>query len=155
MFGIYLGETLDSLKNRFVVSESTFSFEDKDHPGEIWNVQKNNSNVKHILVYTINRQVYEIDIQFVDGSRTNYDTINTQLEKKYKTEDKGGLTGAMFGEGSFNTVIDGVGVKIKLNHDVGFMEDDKLELQYTHISLRDRVYEEIKKRKASKISNDL
>ena len=155
MFGVHLGETLNSLNQRFRVSRSSYSFEDKDHPGEIWTVQNDNSNVKHILVYTINEKVYEIDIQFADGSRTNYDTINSQLEKKYKSKDEGGLTGAMFGEGSFKTMIDGTEIKIKLNHDIGFMEDDKLELQYIHVPLRDKVYEEIKRRKANKISGDL
>ena len=69
--------------------------------------------------------------------------------------NEGGLTGAMFGEGSFKTVIDGVEIKIKLNHDIGIMDDDKLELQYIHIPLNSRVYEEIQRRKASKISDDL
>ena len=42
--------------------------------------------------------------------------------------------------------------KIKLNHDVGFMEDDKLDLSYIHTPLSQKVYEEIQRRKASKIA---
>jgi hypothetical protein len=46
-------------------------------------------------------------------------------------------------------------IRIKLNHDIGFMEDDKLELSYTHVLLSERVYEEIKSRKSAKINKDL
>lgn len=154
-FGIYLGETLDSLKKRYAVSKSAHAFEDKDNPGQIWNVQIANENVKETLVYILNDQIYEIDLKFVDASRTNYDTINAQLEDKYKTEDEGGLTGAMFGEGQFNTVIDGTQVRISLNHDVGIMDGDTLELHYIHVPLQTNLYEEIKRRKAGKISSDL
>jgi hypothetical protein len=155
MFGIFLDETLDSLRGRFTVAQSTFSFEDKDHPGKIWSVQNDNPNVKQLLVYTYGEKVYTIDIQFTDGSRANYETIKDQLEKKYKSKDEGGLTGALFGEGDFKTVIDGVEIKIKLNHDIGFMEDGKLELFYRHITLEQKVNEEIQRRKASKISSEL
>jgi len=155
MFGIFLGETLDSLKKRFRVSQSTFAFENEDHPGKIWSVQNNNQNVKQLLVYTFNNYIYTIDVRFADGSRSNYEAIKKQLENKYKSEDKGGVTGAMFGEGVFEPVIDGVQLKIKLNHDIGFMEDDKLDLSYTHAPLSQKVYEEIQRRKASKIGSEL
>jgi len=155
MFGVFLGETLDSLKKRFRVSQSTFTFENEDHPGKIWNVQNNNANVKQLLIYTFDNNIYTIDIRFRDGSRSNYEAIKSQLEKKYKSEDKGGISGAMFGEGVFEPVIDGVEVKIKLNHDTGFMEDDKLDLSYTHTPLSQKVYEEIQRRKASKIGSEL
>lgn len=155
MFGVFLGETLDSLKKRFRVSQSTLYFENKDHPGKIWSVQNDNPNVKQLLVYTFDNNIYTIDIRFTDGSRSNYEAIKSQLEKKYKSEDKGGISGAMFGEGVFEPVIDGVEVKIKLNHDTGFMEDDKLELSYTHAPLSQKVYEEIQRRKARKIGSEL
>lgn len=155
MFGVFLGETLDSLKKRFRVSQSTLYFENKDHPGKIWSVQNDNPNVKQLLVYTFDNNIYTIDIRFTDGSRSNYEAIKSQLEKKYKSEDKSGISGAMFGEGVFEPVIAGVEVKIKLNHDMGFMEDDKLELSYTHAPLSQKVYEEIQRRKARKIGSEL
>lgn len=155
MFGIFLGETLDSLRKRFNVSKSNLYFEDEDHPGKILSVRSDNPNVKQLLVYTFNGNVYTIYVLFNDGSRTNYETINAQLEKTYKSSDKGGLSGAIFGEGVFETVIDGMEIRIKLNHDIGFMEDDKLELSYTHVLLSERVYEEIKSRKSAKINKDL
>lgn len=155
MFGIFLGETLDTLIKRFRVSQSTLSFENKDHPGKIWNVQNNNPNVKLLLVYTFNNIIYTIDVRFTDGSRSNYEAIKSQLEIKYKSEDKGGIVGSMFGEGVFEPVIDGVEVKIKLNHDIGFVEDDTLGLSYTHAPLSQKVYEETQRRKASKIGSEL
>jgi len=155
MFGVFLGESIDSLKKRFRLAESTYHFTDEDHPGIIWSVSNDNPNVKELLVYTFNGQVYTIDIRFSDGSRTNYHTIKDQLEKKYKRSDEGGLPGALFGEGVFKPVIDGVEVRIKLDHDIGIMEDDKLKLCYTHGPLNDQVYKAIQKRKAAKINSEL
>jgi len=155
IFGVRLGELLRSLKGRLTVTASTYSFEDKDHPGEIWNINPPNPSVKRLMVSTFNERIYSINILFADGSKTNYETIREQLRKKYQSEDKGGLTGAMFGEAEFTTTLDGVQIGIKLNHDIGFMEDDKLELNYIHIALQQKVYEEVQKRKAKKVITDL
>lgn len=155
IFGVFLGETLDSLTQRLWVSPDTYTFTDKDHPGKIYTVQDRNPSVKKLLVYTFDDKIYTIDVRFTDGSRINYEAIKDQLEKKYKSEDKGGISGALFGEGVFEPVIDGVKVRIKLNHDKGIMEDDKLELTYTHSTLSKKIYEEIQRRKANKISSEL
>jgi len=155
MFGVFLGETMDSLKKRLKVSESTYHFNDEDHPGAIWAVNVVNENVKQLLVYSFDNQIYTIDVRFSDGSRTNYETIKGQLENKYKQNDEGGVAGALFGEGVLKPVIDGIEVRIKLNHDTGFMEDDKLELSYAHGPLSDKVYKEIQRRKAAKINSEL
>jgi phage FluMu protein Com len=155
IFGIRLGELLRSLKGRLTVTASTYSFEDKDHPGEIWNINPPNPSVKRLMVYTFNERIYSINILFADGSKTNYETIREQLRKKYQSEDKGGFTGAMFGEAEFTTTLDGVQIGIKLNHDIGFMEDDKLDLNYIHIALQQKVLEEVQKRKAKKVITDL
>jgi len=155
IFGVRLGESLRSLKKRFTVTASTYSFEDKDHPGRLWDINSSNSNVKRLMVSMFNERVYRINILFADGSKTNYETIREQLKRKYQSEDKGGLTGAMFGEAKFMTTLDGIRIGIELNHDIGFMEDDKLELNYSHIAIRQKVYEEIQERKAAKVKADL
>ena len=154
MFGIFLGETIDSLRKRHSVTPSSFSFEEKDHPGVIWNVFNCNTSVKHLLVYTFEGKIYSIDVRFTDGSKTNYEAIKTQLEKKYRDTDDS-LFGGLFGELSITTTIGTVKVYINLNHDIGFMEDDKLVLTYQHGSLVQQVVKEIHKRKVGKIGNEL
>jgi len=155
IFGVFLGETIDSLTQRLQVSPTTYTFTDKDHPGKIYAVQNRNPSVKTLLVYIFDDKIYTIDVRFADGSRMNYEAIKNQLEKKYKSEDKSGISGALFGEGVFEPVIDGVKIKIELNHDIGFAEADKLELTYTHTTLSKKVHEEIERRKAKKISSEL
>lgn len=155
MFGIYLGESINSLRKRTTVSSSTYYFEDEDHPGKIWYVRNPKPEVKELLVSTFDRKIYKIQVRFVDGSRTNYEAISRQLEHKYKSDDEGGVTGAMFGEAVFKPVIEGVPVTIELNHDMGFVGADKLELQYTHGPLSQQVYKEIQRRKALKIRDQL
>lgn len=155
MFGIYLGEKIEDLNRRNDVFQSQLTFEDEDHPGKIWSVAHTNPSVHSILVYTYNNLIYDIEVSFTDGSQANYAAIKSELEEKYKSNDKGGLTGSLFSEGVFRPVVDGFEIKIKLNHDIGFMEDDKLELNYTHAPLRAKVYEVLKRRKASKVNNDL
>lgn len=153
IFGVHLGETLDSLRKRAVVSSSGFVLKDDDHPGIIWEVSSSNV-VERLLIRTFDNKIYLIQIQFVDGSKNNYEAIKTQLEKKYNDTDDS-LFGGLFGEVDLNVIIDAVKVRINLNHDIGFMEDDKLELIYYHEYLFSQVYRELQKRKADKVSDEL
>lgn len=155
IFGIFLGESTDSLMRRFAISPGTLQFKDEDHPGEIWNVQNENPNVKQLSVHVFNARIYTIEVSFIDGSRTNHSAISEQLEKKYKSKDEGGITGALFGKDVFETVIGGMEIRIELDHDVSFTGDDKLELSYTLSSLSAEVYEEIQRCKARKIKDEL
>ena len=56
IFDVHLGESLHSLKNRFAVTASTYSFEDKDHPGKIWDINPSNVNVKRLMINTFNEK---------------------------------------------------------------------------------------------------
>ncbi len=156
MFGIFLGETIDSLKKRFKVYPSKLNdFIDEDDPGKIWDIQNKNENVKALSVQTFEDNIYSINVQFVDGSKVNYEAIKSQLGKKYKSEDKGGLSGALFNKGTFYPVIDGITVGIRLNHNIGFMKDDTLDLSYIHMPLLLKNNAEIDRRKVSKVGSDL
>lgn len=154
MFGIFLGESLKSLRERIEVFSSGLVFTDKDNPGKIWTIQNHNPNVKELSIQTLDAKIYTIRIQFMDTSEANYEAIKTQLEKKYKGNDDS-LFGDLFGETKFITTIDTIKIHIYLNRDIGFMEDDKLELSYTHIPLFKKVLKEIQRRKTNKISNEL
>lgn len=155
MFGVYLGEYLGELTKRFKVVKSRYVFKDPDCPAEIWDLQHSNKNIQRLSVHTYRARVYQIEIEFVDGSKTNYEALNQQLSSTYGTKDKGGLTGAMFGEGKFSTQIDGIDIEIKLNHDLGFGEDDKLGLSYLHVPIAKMVYDVIQEQKAAKVQQDL
>ena len=155
MFGIYLGETTDTLKKRTDVVKSLLRFKDSDHPGQIWDVWTTNSDVLHLRICTLENQIYDIAVTFVDGGRANYEVIKAQLGEIYKSKDEGGISGALFGKGDFNSMIDGIKINIQIDHDVGFMEDDKLELHYTHTPLESKVLEEIQRRKANKVKDEL
>lgn len=151
MFGIFLGQTLDSLRH---YCSSGLRPSDDDHPGMILQVHTSNPSVKRLLAWTFNTRIYRIDVQFKDGGKTNYEAIKTQLEKKYKDNDDS-LFGSLFGEVDIQATIDGVEVHINLNHDIGFMEDDKLELTYVHKPLFQQLHKEIQKRKIDKIGDEL
>jgi regulator of replication initiation timing len=155
MFGIFLGESLNKINQRRQITKSLFQFTDIDHPGQIWEVECLNPDIKRLLIYTYNNYIYTIDVEFKDSSLANYEAIKKQLELKYKSSDKGGLTGALFGEGRFEVNISGVRVSIKLNRDIGFTDGDSLELHYTHTPLRNMVYKEQQRRKATKVKDDL
>jgi len=151
IFGIFLGETLDSLKKRFTVSQSSEVVRDyigrpiKDDPSKIWNVQNDNLNIKQLLVYTFNEKVCEIHIRFTDGSSDNYYAIIHQLEKKYNERIMTPLS-------SFMTVIDGVEIQVKLQ--AKEQQDKDLELSYTHWPLLRDVVEEIKRRETDRLGNE-
>lgn len=154
MFGVRLGESIQTLSRQFNVSRSTYTFTDKDHPGVIWNVECPNPTVKELRVSTYRDQIYEISVYFKDASTTNYGVIRDQLASKYKSKDEAGFVGDLFGEADYRVRIDGVLVYIKLNRDIGF-ENDTLELEYSHGPISNEMYKEVQQRKAQKVNNDL
>ena len=157
IFGIYLGETINSLQRRTQIVSNINKSEmtDKDLATTIWILKNKNPNIKYLSVTTFNNRIYTISVDFVDNSESNYEVTKSQLAKKYKSENESGFVGAMFGEASFWTTIDGVPVAIWLNRDIGFMEDDTLNLLYAHVPLLNQVIWKSEKRKAEKIKKDL
>ena len=61
-FGVHLGETTESLKGRFRLSESQWVFEDEDNPSEIMSLDVLNSNVKEFLAHVYKNKVYKIKV---------------------------------------------------------------------------------------------
>ncbi|MGA2914734.1 MAG: hypothetical protein ABSE89_01775 [Sedimentisphaerales bacterium] len=136
VFGVYLGETLDTLRTRLRVSKSNYVFADKDWPGQVWSVEENEPNINYILAYTFDEQIYEIDIEFADASASKCEAVKTQLGKKYK---------AVY-QNTFETVIDGVNVGIELNcHTEG---NNRITLTYIHVPILREMYTELESRKA-------
>jgi hypothetical protein len=156
IFGIRLGQTIETLKKDLNIAPSSFYFEDKDHPSKIWDIQSVNEFIKTMRIMSFHNQVYRIELEFQDGSNANFQALKEQLIQKYPAEDTEGLTDVLFGQYDFETKIDGVKVQVFLNRDKGILgEDDKISLRYIHLPLRRKVQEEIKRRKAAKIGDKL
>lgn len=136
-----------------------------DHPGVIWRIGNKKTSIKQLFVHTYNERIYKINVQFADGSDTNYKTVRNLLEQKYG----GGVTNTLFGISRFIPTVDGSQLIITLNHDMGFIEDDTLELHYALLALQEDLQKEqqrtnainrnkeleMQKRKAAKINQDL
>lgn len=154
MFGIFLGETIDSLRNRLVVSARGVPFGEEGVPQMVWAVQCDNPIVKQLLVITYRQQVLGFIVSFIDTSKENYIAIKKQLEKKYKSEGKSGLCGATFGDCVFELVIDGIEVHINLSH-ISLMGKGKLKLSYTHVGIFKKASDEATIQKANKVKDEL
>jgi hypothetical protein len=142
IFGIHLGEELETLSARQKVSKSDYTFADKNFRGQVWSVECNDPNVKNILVYVFNRRIYEIDIEFADANAANCKAIEERLKKNYHHIYRN----------TFETMIDGVNVGIELNCITGLGTDSKIILSYIHVPILTEIYAEIGKTRANKLS---
>lgn len=138
IFGIYLGETLETLRTRLKVSKGDYAFADKNFRGQVWSVENNDRSIKRILAYTFNEQIYEIDIEFADTSATNCEATKTQLSKNYQT----------IHQNTFETIIDGVNIGIELNCYNSGGKDNRLTLTYIHVPILTQIYAELGKTKS-------
>ena len=155
IFGIRLGESLDTIKRRIPVSQSNYSFLDKDHPGIVWDVHNTDSTIKSLRVSTYQQHIYCISVYFADTSETNFNAIRSSLRDKYKHYSKQGLIDSLYGEYNFVVRIDGIETSIRLNRDISFGDDDALELSYIHNPLITKLHEEVIRRKASRVDDKL
>lgn len=162
-FGINLGMDLKTLAGKCRqagVSADTqrWSFQDKDHPGRIIGLNgalNGNKAIKETKVSSYNDRVYEIELVFSDGSLQNYNVLKGALEKKYG-KDKAGMFDAMETKSRFSTTIDGQSVSITLNHDISFTEQGgTVSVSYEYDAIQKLVIEEMNRRKASKVVDDL
>ena len=153
IFGVVLGENLQDLQKRLPISMSGLKYEDIDHPGIIWNVEYLASGIKSVNVSTYQDKIYNIIVYFSDTSEMNLKVIRDELVREYRSIDKDdGIFGELFGEASFEVTIDGIPVYIKLNRDMGIMDDNKLTIEYTHKPIYKEVIEKIKHSKSVRFS---
>lgn len=153
IFGIHLGESLDSLKKRKTVNPSIYKYVDEDYPSQIWDVENSDSNIKALRISTYKELIYEISIDFADASQTNYDVIKKQLQEKYLDKGDEGLIETLFSEIRLEPIIDGIQLLIKLNYDE--IGENAMTLRYIHNPIFEKVINEVKCKKASKVSEQL
>ena len=142
IFGIYLGETLGTLRSRLNISKSDYAFADKDYPGQVWSVESNDPNIANLLAYAFNERIYEIDIEFADANAATCGAVKSQLKKSYLTVY----------QDIFETIIDGVNIGIELNCHSG--PNNKIILTYIHVPILRDIYTELEKRKAIKAAQE-
>jgi len=149
VFGVYLGETLESLRSRLKVSKSKYVFADKGCPGRVWSVKNSDPNIKRLLVCSFNERIYEVDVEFRDSGMANCRAIKSQLEKSYQPAGRNKYD-QLLGKSTFETVIDGVNIGIEVNCDTGTGKHDKITLTYVHVSILKEMLAEQEKRKPAK-----
>jgi hypothetical protein len=149
VFGVYLGETLKSLRSRLKVSKSKYVFADKNCLGRGWSVKNNDPNIKRLLVCSFNDRIYEVDVEFRDSDMANCRAIRSQLEKTYQPVDRNKYD-RLLGKSTFETVIDGVSIGIEINCDAGAGKNNKITLTYVHILILKEMLAEQEKRTPAK-----
>lgn len=93
IFGIRLGETIDSIRNKCRVqrvSNPTRNIDDetpnKFDPSAVYKISgsANNSNkVEKTLLFVFKGRVYGVEVTFKDGSERGYEIIKSALVRKY------------------------------------------------------------------------
>jgi hypothetical protein len=154
LFGVRLGETLANLRTRVKITSSSYSFLDKDLPVQVWNVTSSDPDVRAVRVSSFDNRIFEIIVDFKDASRSHFNMTKELLNQLYGTK-KEGLVHPLFDNVSFEAMIDGVPVSIELNRDIGFGEDDKLTLAYSHGPLLIQSAEEVDRSKPAKVKDKL
>jgi len=154
-FGIYLGETIATLKKRGPVESGTWSFTDPDHPGEIYDVLWPPEGVSALRVTAFRDRVYEIEVWFTDTTTTNLDAIKKRLELKYGKNTTGRFSGGLSGKATFAPTIDDVVVWITIDRKVGYGKPDTLTLTYRHSILAKIVQEVLENSKAKRVGDNL
>jgi len=145
VFGVYLGETLKTLRSRLKVSKSKYVFANKDCPGRVWSVKNNDPNIKRLLVCSFNERIYEVNVEFRDAGMANCRAIKSQLEKTYQPAGRNKYD-QLFGKSIFETVIDGVNIGIEVNCDTGTGKNNKITLTYIHVPVLKEMLAEQEKR---------
>ena len=158
LFGCFLGDTIPNMRKRGMsVSESDYHFTDEDHPGIIWDLvasDTGNPAVKEARVSTFNDMVYELAVFFKDNTKSNYNVLESQLENKYG--GKRSTLSFMDEKVHFDSRIDGASVTITLFFEDSFDDDkDQLSVTYTYDDLMHKLVDDVQRRKAAKVSQDL
>jgi hypothetical protein len=162
-FGINLGMDLRTLASkcrqaRVSADTKKWSFKDKDHPGRIIGLKgalSGNKAVRETKVSLCADRVYQIEVVFKDGSLRNYNVLKVALAKKYTIVD-GSLFDAMDTRAQFSTKIDRQSVSITLEYDITYSEQGgTVSVSYEYDAIQKLITEEMNRRKASKVKDDL
>jgi len=149
MFGISLGESLDTVRKR---TEITKISKKEDDMLEAWLVHSNPETVSKCKIGTFAEKVQYIAVDIKDASETNREAIRQQLENKYAIEYKYGEN--LGRDQVFLTTITGTPVVIflELSRVIG---ERRLSIVYIHCPLVVKCRDEIRRQAAERIGKDL
>lgn len=143
-YGIYLGETFESLSERAKITKSKYVFADDNCPAKVWLVKNKDPKIKSVSVCTFNERVYEIDVEFKNASEADCREMNAQLEKDYPAVYAGRYE-KLLGKSTFETTIDNVRIGIILNCDAAAGKNSTMKLTYVHMPLLEQMQSDMKK----------
>jgi hypothetical protein len=154
LFGVRLGETMAGLKARVNVEPSQHSYADEDFPAQLWDVDNRDPNVIALRVSSFDNRILEVSVDFKDNSQANFGKVREQLAQKYhvRHEDLGNI---LSGEAHFDTTIDGMLVGMHLKRGMSSTGDARLNLRCIHRQLSEQAMDEFKRRRATKVRDDL
>lgn len=144
IFGIYLGENLDSLRKRKHVVQIK----------DFWIIKESDPAIETIIVGIRQNRVSAITVLFADTSKANYEAIKKGLKIKYIADKNSYYKEVeVLSEAYYHTRIDDVLIYITLNYDK--VIDEKLSLSYTHMPLYEQSGKEIEFQKLKKVIDQL
>jgi len=154
IYGIYLGEPIQKVKERFSNYELDVNVPDTEGVVGYGEIQQKDAVLGIFYATPFEERVGTLYIKFNDASEASYEAVKILLKKKYPdTQWKEEEVLKIKWEFSGLTTIDKVKVFIHLCHK-DFIEEE-LTLAYTHIPLSVKVQEEIQRRKIERYEDNL
>lgn len=151
IFGIYLGEKLSDLQQRFSVTEISSS--QKPPLLNMWLVHNNVNAISYCGIATFDDLVISVMIRFNDTSEANFKAIATELEKTYGVKGEEPVL-LLDQERNYIVKIDSTTVAINLELKKGFNENT-LTLIYSHFPLTAKYEAAVQAQKASTVAGQL
>jgi hypothetical protein len=174
IFGVRLGETVDSISSRCRVqrvSNPTRNIDDKTpnkfDPSEVYKISgsaNNNNKVEKTLLFVFKGRVYGVEVTFRDGSERGYEIIKSALVRKYGSGNQAGASSwkqshkfekvfATRKKSEADSIqipvpVAGRKVSIKVNRHTHIFGGEDVKVDYKYWDFYDLVLEELAKREA-------
>lgn len=163
-FGVPFGINEAEMVATCRVSKTQFSFNrksfsDKDYPATIMSIRgapNGNKAVSTIDVHFFNGLSYECEVFFSDYSEANFLSLNIALLEKGYDQLEDTISDAINNRHCLKTKVDGYGISVQLQKNIlEYPKPKSISIIYTYDKMQSKLSEELSKRKASKVKNDL
>jgi len=151
VFGIYLGEYIGVLQERFKCSKRHLLRQNNAYY-ELWNVQHDSEAVAKFTVQTFLDRVVLISIFFKDGSESNFNILKEQIEKIYGVQ---GQKPYMELAWEYSANLDGIPIFIHVMPKMESLFSTPLSVTYVHWTFMEKSRSLIDQYNAGTVSNEL
>ena len=151
VFGIYLGEYIGVLQERFKCSKRHLLRQNNAYY-ELWNVQHDSEAVAKFTVQTFLNRVVLISIFFKDGSESNFNILKEQIEKIYGVQ---GQKPYMELAWEYSANLDGIPIFIHVMPKMELLFSTPLSVTYVHWTFMEKSRSLIDQYNAGTVSNEL